>query len=217
MNPASNASAFHLVNHSFEINKMKLATRTQVLSTLLAVAGLGLASAANAADGTITFTGNVTAATCKIDGLAAGATSNKSVPMPTVSSGALNAAGAVAGRTAFGFKLTGCAVDSETSKGNPTKVQVAFENATNVTTDGKLSLDKGTADAPAAGNVVLQVLNDQQQPIKVGANATDQNSQIVTIGADGSAQMNFFAEYLATGAATGGSANSKVQYSLIYQ
>ncbi|MCA7955484.1 type 1 fimbrial protein [Burkholderia seminalis] len=196
---------------------MKLATSTKIVSTLLAVAGLGLASAAHAADGTITFTGNVTAATCKIDGTAAGATSNKSVAMPTVSSGSLNAAGAVAGRTAFGFKLTGCAVDSDNSKGNPTKVQVMFENATNVTADGKLSLDKGTIEAPEAKNVVLQVLNDQQAPIKVGANSLDQNSQVVSIGDDGTAQLNFFAEYLATGAATGGSANSKVQYSLIYQ
>lgn len=199
------------------INLMKLATSTKVISTLLAVAGLGLMSTAHAADGTITFTGNVTAATCKIDGAAAGTTSNKAVAMPTVSTGALNAAGAVAGRTAFGFKLTGCAVDTETSKGNPTKVQVGFENATNVTADGKLSLDKGTAEAPAATNVVLQVLNDQQNPIKVGANAPDQNSQVVSIGSDGSAQLNFFAEYLATGAAVGGSANSKVQYSIVYQ
>ncbi|MCA8066507.1 fimbrial protein [Burkholderia sp. AU38729] len=196
---------------------MKIATRTKVLSTLLAVAGLGLVSAAHASDGTITFTGNITAATCKIDGTDAGQTSNKSVAMPTVSTGSLNAAGAVAGRTAFGFKLSGCAVDTETSKGNPTKVRVAFETATNVTADGKLSLDKGTAEAPEASNVVLQVLNDQQAPIKVGANANDQNSQVVTIGADGSAQMNFFAEYLATGAATGGSANSKVQYSVVYE
>ncbi|MDN7877096.1 fimbrial protein [Burkholderia aenigmatica] len=196
---------------------MKIATRTQLLSTLLAVAGLGLASAANAADGTITFTGNVTAATCKIDGAAAGATSNKSVPLPTVSTGALNQEGAVAGRTAFGFQLSGCAVDTESSKGNPTKVQIAFENATNVTADGKLSLDKGTADKPEAGNVVLQILNDKQETVVVGANAPDQNSQVVTIGADGSAKMNFFAEYKATGVATGGSANSKVQYSVVYQ
>ncbi|WP_307873385.1 fimbrial protein [Burkholderia sp. Se-20378] len=181
------------------------------------MAGLGLASAANAADGTITFTGNVTAATCKIDGTAAGATSNKSVPMPTVSSGALNQEGAVAGRTAFGFQLSGCAVDTETTKGNPTKVQIAFENATNVTPDGKLSLDKGTAEAPEAQNVVLQILNDQQNPVVVGANAENQNSQVVTIGSDGGAKLNFFAEYRATGVATGGSANSKVQYSVVYQ
>ncbi|ESS38226.1 fimbrial protein [Burkholderia cenocepacia] len=196
---------------------MKLATSTKLISTLLAVAGLGLASAAHAADGTITFTGNVTASTCKIDGTAAGATSNKSVAMPTVSSGSLNAAGSVAGRTAFGFKLTGCAVDTAESKGNPTKIQVSFENATNVTADGKLSLDKGSTEAPEAKNVVLQILNDKQSPIKVGANASDQNSQVVSIGTDGTANLDFFAEYLATGAATGGSANSKVQYSLVYQ
>ncbi|MCA8490389.1 type 1 fimbrial protein [Burkholderia arboris] len=200
----------------FEIKTMKLAS-TKLISTLLAVAGLGLASAAHAADGTITFTGNVTAATCKIDGTDAGSTSNKAVPMPTVSAGALNAAGAVAGRTAFGFKLSGCAVDGESSSGNPTKVQVSFENATNVTADGKLSLDKGTAENPEAQNVVLQILNDGQSPIVVGANASDQQSQVVSIGADGTAQLNFFAEYLATGVAIGGPANSKVQYSLVYQ
>ncbi|KWN87816.1 fimbrial protein [Burkholderia ubonensis] len=196
---------------------MKLATNTKIISTLLAVAGLGLAASAQASDGTITFTGNVIAATCKIDGKDAGATSNKSVAMPTVSTGALNAAGAVAGRTAFGFKLTGCAVDTAESKGNPTKVQVAFENATNVTMDGKLSLDKGTSEAPEAQNVVLQILNESQEPVKVGANAPDQKSQVVNIGADGTADLNFFAEYLATGPTTGGAANSRVQYSIVYQ
>lgn len=196
---------------------MKLATSTKVISTLLAFAGIGLMSAAHAADGTITFTGNVTSSTCKIDGSEAATTFDKSVTMPTVSARSLNAKGSVAGRTAFGFALTGCKIDDETSKGNPTKVQVSFENATNVTTDGHLSLDKGTTEAPEASNVVLQILNDKQEVIKVGANTPDQNSQVVSINADGSAQLNFFAEYLATGAATGGSANSKVQYSLTYQ
>ncbi|MGU3780294.1 fimbrial protein [Burkholderia metallica] len=196
---------------------MKIATSTKIISALLATAGLTLASGAHAADGTITFTGNVTAATCKIDGVNAGLTSNKAVSMPTVSSGSLNVKGAVAGRTAFGFKLTGCAVDTAESKGNPTKVQVAFENATNVTADGKLALDKGTGDVPEAKNVVLQILNDKQDAIVVGANSTDQNSQVVEIAEDGSAQLNFFAEYLATGQAVGGSANSKVQYSVVYQ
>ncbi|WDD94029.1 type 1 fimbrial protein [Burkholderia sp. FERM BP-3421] len=195
---------------------MKLATSTKLISTLLAAAGLSLASAAHASDGTITFTGNVTAGTCKIDGKDAGATTNKSVVLPTVSTGALNTSGAVSGRTGFGFKLTGCAVDSEDSKGNPTKVQVTFENATNVTTDGKLALDKGSVDTPEAKNVVLQILNDKQDPIKVGANSPDQNSQVVSIDSDGTAELNFFAEYLATGAVTGGSANSYVQYSLVY-
>ncbi|RQR66984.1 type 1 fimbrial protein [Burkholderia sp. Bp9126] len=196
---------------------MKIATSTKVISALLAFAGIGLMSTAHAADGTITFTGNITASTCKIDGSDAASTHDKSVTLPTVSARALNSVGAVAGRTAFGFALTDCKVDDETSKGNPTKVQVAFENATNVTLDGKLSLDEGTAEAPTASNVVLQLLNDKQEPIKVGANAPDQNSQVVSINEDGTAQLNFFAEYLATEAATAGSANSRVQYTLTYQ
>jgi len=40
---------------------------------------------------------------------------------------------------------------------------------------------------------------------------------LVTIAPDGTATLNYFAEYYASDAVTAGTANSKVQYSLVYQ
>lgn len=188
---------------------MKIATNRKLLSLLLVSAGLAAASAAHASDGTITFTGNVIASTCKINGNQA----DISVALPHVGANTLGAAGATAGRTPFSLALTDCT----TGGTNPTKVAVVFESGSNVDqTSGRLTLDDGTAEAPAAKNVQISVLNDKQQPIKVGSEG-DQGSQAVDIAEDGTAQLNYFAEYHATDKAEAGAANSKVQYSLTYQ
>ncbi|MDN7452324.1 fimbrial protein [Burkholderia cenocepacia] len=180
-----------------------------IIPFLLASAGILSVSGAYASDGTITFNGNIIASTCKPDGGPADLT----VTLPPVSTTALGEAGKTAGRTPFNLMLTGCA----TTEGNPTKVAVTFEAGPSVNqSTGRLTVDAGTSEAPGAKNVEVQVLNDQQQPVKVGA-AGDQGSQIVDIGADGKAKMDYYAEYMATGAAGAGAVNTRVQYSLSYQ
>ncbi|MGU7771925.1 fimbrial protein [Burkholderia sp. MR1-5-21] len=179
--------------------------KKQLLSALLASAGLVMiASNAHAADGTITINGSILQSTCKING---GATGDVTVDLPKIRSTALSSVGAVAGRTPFTLALSECG-----STGG--KVGVFFETGANVdASSGRLTLD---AAADAAKGVQINVLNDQQQQIKVGS-AGDQNSQVVDIAADGTATLNYFAEYYASDAVTAGSANSKVQYSLTYQ
>lgn len=180
-----------------------------ILPLLLASAGLLSTVTAYASDGTITFNGNVIASTCKPDGGPADLT----VTLPPVSTTALGESGKAAGRTPFSLSLTGCA----TTTGNPTKVSVAFEAGPSVNqSTGRLILDQGTEEAPGAKNVELQVLNAQQQPVKVGA-AGDQNALVVDIGQDGKAKMDYYAEYMATGVAEAGAVNTRVQYSLSYQ
>ncbi|MGC2943460.1 fimbrial protein [Burkholderia ambifaria] len=187
---------------------MTIATNSKLLSLLVVSAGLAAASAAHASDGTITFTGNVMASTCKVDN-----GGNVAVALPHVGANTLEASGSTAGRTPFTLSLQGCA----TGAGNPTKVSAVFESGSNVDpTSGRLKLDAGTAEQPAAQNVQINVLNDAQKAIHLGAMG-DQGSQIIDIAADGSAKLNYFAEYYATGKAVAGAANSKVQYSLTYQ
>ncbi|WP_241026131.1 type 1 fimbrial protein [Burkholderia sp. Tr-20390] len=183
--------------------------RKNLISVMLASVSIVAASAAYASDGTITINGSVVSSTCKINGGQGDVTVN----LPKVATTALPAPGTVAGRTPFTLALTNCT----TGNGNPTKVGVAFEAGANVDqATGRLTLDAGTEAAPAASNVEINVLNDRQQPIKVGFQG-DQGSQMVAIGGDGSATLNYFAEYYANGAVTAGAANSKVQYSLTYQ
>ncbi|KVO47962.1 fimbrial protein [Burkholderia ubonensis] len=179
-----------------------------MLSLVLVSAGLAAASAAHASDGTITFTGNVMASTCKVDN-----GGSVDVSLPTVGANTLGAAGSTAGRTPFTLSLTECA----TGAGNPTKVSAVFEAGPTVDqTTGRLMLDAGTEERPAAKNVQISVLNDQHKAMQLGAMG-NQGSQVIDIASDGTAKLNYFAEYYATGKAEAGSANSKVQYSLTYQ
>lgn len=187
---------------------MKIATNSKLLSLLVVSAGLAAASAAHASDGTITFTGNVMASTCKVDN-----GGNVAVALPHVGANTLEAPGSTAGRTPFTLSLQGCA----TGAGNPTKVSAVFESGSNVDqASGRLKLDAGTEEQPAAQNVQINVLNDALTPIHLGAMGS-QGSQVIDIAADGSAKLNYFAEYYAAGAVKAGDVTSRVEYSLIYQ
>jgi len=123
------------------------------ISTIAAAAtpatiALGSTSA-NAADGTITFTGAVTDATCSIDAKAVGA-ADKNVTLPTVTSSTLGSKDSTAGTTAatdLTFALSGCSTE--------TKAVARFENGPTIDqTTGYLA-----NQAPAgAQNVQVRLL-----------------------------------------------------------
>ena len=176
----------------------------------LAIGGLlGLASlGAHAADGTITINGTVTDTTCSINGNTAGSDTSKTITLPTVTASSLAAMGATAGTSQpadLEFKLTGCTTG--------TKAIASFENGPNVDQDtGNLTNNGGTA-----ANVQVQLLNGSMQPINI---TTNSNNQLETNGGaitSGAADLKYFARYYATGAATAGSVNTSVQFSMQYQ
>ncbi|UGA40826.1 hypothetical protein JOS77_25345 [Chromobacterium haemolyticum] len=69
-------------------------------------------------------------------------------------------------------------------------------------------------NAGAATNVEVQLLNNTLQAINLANNT---NSQIVPISS-GTATLNYYAQYIATGGAAGaGAVNTSVQYSMTYQ
>src|SRR5690606_8165462 len=155
---------------------------------------------ASAAAGTITFNGEVTAQTCQIT--TPGGT-DFTVNLPTVASSALSAAGQTAGRTAFAITLANCPAGDVATYFEP---GATIDNAT-----GRL------ANQGSAGNVQVQLLGNNSQPIAVLASGTAQtNSQWVTVGADQAANLDYFAEYYATGAATAGDVTTSVSYTIIY-
>ncbi|WP_420994756.1 fimbrial protein [Cupriavidus sp. 30B13] len=166
-----------------------------------AAAAAAFAPAAQAAgDGTISFQGNVVATTCVING----GNKDLNVTLPAVSASVLKDAGSTAGRTPFTIKLSGCT-------GSSTTVSTAFEAGSTVNQNtGRLVVDN------AATKVEIGLLNDKYQPIKAGAAQADQNSQVVALDAAGT-ELNYFAEYVSLGDAAAGAANSRIQYSLVYQ
>lgn len=171
--------------------------------TIFALAAIGigaLGQAAYAADGTINITGNIVGTTCTING----GTTNVDVALPPVSTTALAAAGQTAGSTPFRIALTNCSADQ--------KVSTHFEAGPTVNQEtGRLIVDAG-----GAKNVEIGLLNDAHQPIVAGAAHASQNSQEVDI-VGGVANLDYFARYEATGVAGAGAANSRVQYTLVYQ
>jgi major type 1 subunit fimbrin (pilin) len=165
---------------------------------MASVAGMAFMSlnAAQAASGTVSFTGAVSASTCTVSAASGGA--SPSVALPPVSKDDLKAVGAVAGRTPFGFQLTGCLKD-------------ASEGGGNVNTQGRLKT--------TLNGVELQILNyGDTSPIKLGTDVAAQNVHYFDINTTtGTANLQYWVEYYAAAAnPASGSLSSSVVYSLIY-
>ncbi|MEX6004593.1 fimbrial protein [Providencia vermicola] len=76
-------------------------------SLLVLFIASSISASALAADGTITFNGEITSTTCDVT---TGNGGDFTVTLPTVSTTALNAAGATAGNTSFTIDLANCSV-----------------------------------------------------------------------------------------------------------
>lgn len=126
------------------------------------------------------------------------------VTLPTVGVGSLATAGTTAGRTPFTINLENCKAGD---------VSAFFETGGNVdAASGRLN-NTGTA-----GNVQVQLLSDSSEVIRVLANAAQAPvTTKATVANDGSAALNYYAEYYATGAATAGEVATSVQYTINYQ
>lgn len=186
--------------------------RAKILATSLMFAAMS--PAAFAADGTITFNGRVSAQTCTISGNGGGR--NFTVTLPPVSSSTLATANNVAGRTPFNIRLTACTPNT----GN---VAVYFEPGATVDL-GTGRLINTVVTAPASGttpavtaatNVQIGLLNANLTNIAVGSAFASQRTQQVAI-ASGAATLQYFAQYVATGAATAGTLSTSVMYSVVY-
>ncbi|WP_265920329.1 fimbrial protein [Cupriavidus nantongensis] len=181
-------------------------TKNKLLAALIVASTTMGVQFAHAADGTITFNGNITAQTCTINGNGT-SKADFAVLLPTVSTSTLKVAGNTAGQTPFNIALTNCTPDS----GN---VHTFFEaGPTTDTTTGNLILESGGAE-----NVQIRLLNGgtSNSPIKAGFTDASQNSSSVAI-TNGAATLSYYAQYYATGQATAGAAKSSVMYSIAYQ
>ncbi|MFS8974099.1 fimbrial protein [Cupriavidus necator] len=159
---------------------------------------------ASAANGNITFNGKITPQTCVISGN--GTTSTDfTVTLPEVSVSTLDSAGRTAGRTPFSIGL-----NCTPSTGS---VHAYFEPGANVdTATGRLNVLPG-----GATNVQIGLLNAaNSSKINLGAADAAQNSIAVPL-VGGIATLNYYAEYVATGIATPGAAESSVMYTIVYQ
>lgn len=163
----------------------------------LAASTLIFASSAYAADGTITFTGDIVASTCKING----GTNDQTVALGKVSTTALKGAGTQAAGTLFTIALTGCG-DTFTS------AQVKFDATKNTVNSDLIAL---SGDSTATG-VGIGVFESDGVTYVTPYVAT--KAQAIK---DGAATFSYVAKYVATGdTVTAGTANSSATFTIIY-
>jgi len=191
-------------------------------AALAAVLGfVAFAPQAKAADGTITFNGEVTDTTCTVTGGgAATGSGNITVTLPTVSASALPADGKTAGDTKFALVLGGganCVNGKTAALWVETSATPALDTLTGALTN----------QAPGgAGNVQVRLLNPaNSMPINLAVNAAVTNGASVIAAnnqpaatiSNNTATLNYIGQYLAKGgAATAGKVSTYLTYSMQY-
>ncbi|AEF87695.1 fimbrial family protein [Delftia acidovorans] len=192
------------------------------IALLTSVAGLVMMAmnTAQAADGTINFTGEVVTTTCKVDTTVAGAAKD-GVKLPNVANNQLATVGATVGRQAFSLELSGCELATATSTAPVSKVAVFFEAGPNVdlvTGMLKPAAASGTGAPTVASGVQIAIVDpSNNERLKIGSAQSRFVDIDNKVGGNGRAIMRFASEYVATGPVTAGRTDTSVTYSLVYQ
>lgn len=153
-------------------------------------------TAVQAADGTITFNGTVTASACTAiasvtaDSVETGSPISATLTLPPVTEETLKAnAGTYAGQTPFSIQLTGCEATAALNN-----VRALFTTA-NATPDGYAMAN--TAASPAAGDVAVAIMRTDgttQIDLNGGPNG-DQGVALPIGGSPGPVTLNYLAAY----------------------
>jgi major type 1 subunit fimbrin (pilin) len=184
---------------------------------------MGLPMSGFASDGTITFTGAVTASTCTLSVNGGTNAGTATVALPTVDTAALAGSGATttAAGTFFSIGVSACSALADIGLGTPaapTNVQIYFEAGPTVD-----EATSGLINTTGAGysNVEVKLYNASGST-KVGTQinpGTGTNQPTALTIASGGTQW-FYAGYATSGAgaagATAGAVSTQVTYSLIY-
>lgn len=153
-------------------------------------------TAVQAADGTITFNGTVTASACTAiasvtaDSVATGTPISATLTLPPVTDETLKAnAGTYAGQTPFSIQLTGC--EATVALNN---VRALFTTA-NATSDGYAMANTATI-SPASDVAVAIMQTDGTSQIDLnGGPNRDPGAALPTAGSQGPVTLNYLAAY----------------------
>lgn len=161
-------------------------------------------------DGTVTINGEVVNQTCKVDG-----NSDITVTLPTVSTTTLNAAGKKAGMTPFPITLTGCTATTSNSSNESLKSIGVYFSSFNVGENGTLE----NIESSGAKNVNIQLLDKNQNVIKLSDNAENQVKYLQDLPSEVDKKITFdyYAQYYSTGASTPGVVKASVPFVIVYK
>ncbi|EMI5490443.1 type 1 fimbrial protein [Providencia stuartii] len=166
-------------------------------SLLVLLVASSVSASVMAADGTITFNGEITATTCDITSSNGG--KDFTVTLPKVSTTALANAGDIAGVTQFDLILENCTSN--------VAVAASFENTTNTdASNGNLNPTTGPA------NVQIRLADSTGTQAKVNGGAAGQTNIV-----NGSATLPFQAFYFAKAPVVdAGIVTAQVNYTIVY-
>jgi len=189
-----------------------------LIAAALATAFTGVTAQAASTDssGTITFNGELTATTCKVNVNGSG-NSDGDVTLPTLETSTMPAQAATAGDTHFNMALTECKLANDM-----TEVSAFFQYGSTVNTNGRLT---NQSTATEKSNVTLELLDANSTTLNVIAVGDDSQKanasyKEVTLDANGvgSASLDYVVRYYAEdAAATAGKVSSSVVYALQYK
>jgi len=162
------------------------------------LAGSAFVGVANAADGTINFTGKVTADACTVTP----GTGTQTVSLGSVSSTALAAVGNSAAPTKFDVTLASCPAAA-------TSATVKFDGPADTKDSRLLKLTTATGVATGVGIGLYE--QDASTLIPVGSSSASK-----TLSSTANTTFSFVAKYVATAAVTAGSANAVSDFTVIY-
>ncbi|WP_044611900.1 fimbrial protein [[Enterobacter] lignolyticus] len=168
------------------------------ISLVSAILSLSVLQVANAADGMINFTGNITGTACVVD------TTSVAVDLGTVSASAFSGgAGTTAAAKRFNIVLKSCPASISSAS-------IRFDGTTNTINPSILALSTGE---PASNVGVAIYEQDNATLIPIGSASAD-----VALLADVNNTLTYFAKYMSTGTTVGvGSARSSTAFTVTYQ
>ncbi|MGP2885478.1 fimbrial protein [Serratia marcescens] len=166
---------------------------------MVILAGSAFASVAQAADGTINFTGNITDAACTVSA----GTKTQTVNLGTISASSFDAAGAVSGASRFNVTLESCPASAATAS-------VVFDGQADTANSTLLALTPGTGVATGVGVGIYEEDSVTQLPVST-------RSASKALSTTAPTTFTYVAKYMATAATVqAGTANAVSDFTISY-
>ncbi|HAT1577805.1 TPA: fimbrial protein [Raoultella ornithinolytica] len=182
------------------VSGVVLATPSQPARSALSV-NPGASTGTQSTGGQIEFSGSITDTSCDIDSNSA----SQVIDLGKWASNFFTGAGSETTKTAFHIKVKDCPA-------SVTKVAVLFDGTRDSNNSNLLAVNGG-----AQGVAIKLYEDDRATPINLGTVSRD---QMVLAGAGGAstgtADLEFFADYISTSAVSAGAANGTANFNMVY-
>lgn len=182
------------------VSGVVLASPSQPARSALSV-NPGASTGTQSTGGQIEFSGSITDTSCDIDSNSA----SQVIDLGKWASNFFTGAGSETTKTAFHIKVKDCPA-------SVTKVAVLFDGTRDSNNSNLLAVNGG-----AQGVAIKLYEDDRATPINLGTVSRDQTVLAGAGGAStGTADLEFFVDYISTSAVSAGAANGTANFNMVY-